>query len=117
MPSSVSAAAKPRHNKSQKPTSSSSANNDDSAERRERRQSLVDDRRKRRKSQLLSPMSPAMNNQGQNDGNESGKMMDVERVPLHTTVSIEEMTRRYEEWMKIAADNVCLYFHSFCILK
>ena len=77
--------------------------NDDQAERRKRRQSLIDDRRKRKSliPQHSSPMQPSR---------EKVVSVDVEPspIPLHVRVSKEEMVVRFEEWMKIAADNVCL---------
>ncbi|KAI0237006.1 hypothetical protein L0F63_000881 [Massospora cicadina] len=60
--------------------------NDDDFEKRERRKTVLDLKRKR-PTLLPSPRKKPR------------------PLPVLTTLSVEEINRRYEEWMKIAADN------------
>ncbi|KAJ9084056.1 hypothetical protein DSO57_1028172 [Entomophthora muscae] len=69
--------------------------NDDENEKRERRKTVMD--LKRRRPTLLP--SPRKKSRGEIE-------LETEApLPVLTTLSVEEINRRYEEWMKIAADN------------
>jgi len=85
-----------RQNTSLKRGSSPQRNNDDEIEKRRRRQSFKDDRRRR--LSLLSPPKPNMISSTMNTIQEP--------VPVTKLPSMEVMNKHFEEWMKIAADNV-----------
>jgi len=68
--------------------------NNDEIEKRRRRQSFKDDRRRR--LSLLSPPKPSM----------LSNITVQEPVPVTKLPSVEVMNKHFEEWMKIAADNV-----------
>lgn len=70
--------------------------NDDENEKRERRKTVLDLKRKR---PTLLP-SPRKKSRGEIE------LENEAPLPVLTTLSVEEINRRYEEWMKIAADNV-----------
>ncbi|KAJ1913799.1 hypothetical protein IWQ60_009072 [Tieghemiomyces parasiticus] len=108
--------------------------NDDQAERRARRRSGVDN--KKRRSMLLSPQSAAKSFQTPNRKSLTQPLQVVGAGAVHTSspgsalkrLTPEELNQRYEEWMKIAADNkinvnntwdVALidYFHDMSLLR
>ncbi|KAJ9061493.1 hypothetical protein DSO57_1020073 [Entomophthora muscae] len=73
--------------------------NDDENEKRERRKTVMD--LKRRRPTLLP--SPRKKSRGEIE-------LETEApLPVLTTLSVEEINRRYEEWMKIAADNLSFF--------
>jgi hypothetical protein len=90
------------------PKLSKSVTNDDRAEKKSRLEVMITEK-KRRESLLFSPLSkgqsptmpmtPRTKAPNFQDTPMSGRLQEV-ALPL------EERNRRYEEWMKIAADNV-----------
>jgi hypothetical protein len=77
--------------------------NDDEAEKRNRRRSIVDDRLNRRRSLIITPnLTP----------NKSVKALAEAVATPPPMVSQEELSRNYEAWMKIAADNVHPFLRS-----
>ncbi|TPX46845.1 hypothetical protein SeMB42_g03548 [Synchytrium endobioticum] len=94
-------------------------NNDDEAEKRQRRQSLVEQSRRRKSFGRPSAAASAS----------IGPASSTDDPPPATQgLSPEEVNRRFEEWMKIAADNkinagnswnlaLIDYFHDMTLLK
>jgi len=82
--------------------SSPQRKNDDEIEKRRRRQSIKDDRRRR--LSLLSSPKPMMT---------TNLNSIQEPAPVTKLPSVEVMNKHFEEWMKIAADNVKHYFYYY----
>ncbi|TPX38063.1 hypothetical protein SmJEL517_g00299 [Synchytrium microbalum] len=111
-----------RGNASSSATSSTNRpqKNNDEAEKRQRRQSLVEESRRRKSFGPRPPLPPSSRNNTDYDDQPSG--------PLSTGLSPEEVNKRFEEWMKIAADNkinannswnlaLIDYFHDLTLLR
>jgi len=94
-----------RQNTSLKRGSSPQRRNDDEIEKRRRRQSIKDDRRRR--LSLLSPPKPMM----ATNLNTTNLNTIQEPAPVTKLPSVEVMNKHFEEWMKIAADNVKYHFY------
>ena len=78
--------------------------NDDTAEKKNRRKSLVDDRKRRRSVAPgdLTPHRAALN------------ALPASVATPPPLISQEELSRNYEAWMKIAADNVHPFITECC---
>jgi hypothetical protein len=78
--------------------------NDDEAEKRNRRRSRAD----RRRSHLVGPRQQLV--LGRSSLGNDSFVGSIGGSSLVQSLTAEELNRQYEEWMKIAADNVSICF-------
>ena len=78
--------------------------NDDAAERKQRRASVLDSRKRR--ISLFASRSPSSETISGQSATPSTLKSSGVSLPAVNALSTAEINQRYEEWMKIAADNV-----------
>ncbi|KAI9296932.1 barren [Neoconidiobolus thromboides FSU 785] len=74
------------------------SNNDDENEKRNRRKQALEFKKEKNKRPILLPQAHKNKQNEVNSANEAP-------LPVFTNLSPEEINKRYEQWMKIAADN------------